>query len=88
MRDFALEALAMTRLLLGQVAPAREAFVLLKNGLDSPAIVTQRAELAIAAIDAGAAPTLAAIVRAQGAIPVAPPAPAAPAASAAAPARP
>lgn len=82
---FALEALAMARLQHGQVAPAREALVLLKNGLETPAIVTQRADLAIAAIDAGGAANLAAIVRAQGAIPVAPPAPAAPAAP---PARP
>ena len=85
---FALEALAMARLQHGQVAPAREALVLLKNGLDTPAIVIERAGLAIAAIDAGAAPALVAIVRAQGAIPVAPPAPAATPAPAAAPARP
>jgi hypothetical protein len=82
---FALEALAMARLQHGQIAPAREALVLLKNGLDTPDVVTQRADIAIAAIDAGAGPNLAAIVRAQGAIPVAPPAPAAPPA---APARP
>jgi hypothetical protein len=82
----------------GKTAEAREALVLLKNGLDTPEIVTQRADLAIAAIDAGAggsaapgaaAPAggsnIAAIVRAQAAIPVAPAAPPAPAA---APARP
>ena len=85
---FALEALAMARLQHGQVAPAREALVLLKNGLDTPEIVTQRADIAIAAIDAGAAAGLADIVRAQAAIPVAPPVPAAPAAPVAAPARP
>ena len=85
---FALEALAMARLQHGQVAPAREALVLLKNGLDTPEIVTQRADIAIAAIDAGGAPGLAAIVRAQAAIPIAPPAPAAPAVPVAAPARP
>lgn len=98
---FALEARAMARLQHGKVAEAREALVLLKNGLDTPAIVTQRAELAIAAIDSGAgaptgtgeAPTgpsnLAAIVRAQGAIPTAPPAaPTAEPAAPAAPARP
>jgi len=95
---FALEARAMAWLQHGKVAEAREALILLKNGLDTPPIVTQRADLAIAAIDAGAAPTgsnaaadpsnLAAIVRAQAAIPVAPPAPAASAAPAAAPARP
>lgn len=71
---FAREALAMARLQHGQTAPAREALVLLKNGLDTPQIVSQRADLAIAAIDSGAAANLAAIVRAQAAIP----APAAP----------
>jgi hypothetical protein len=92
---FATEALAMARLQHGQTAPAREALVLLKNGLDTPSIVSQRADLAIAAIDSGAG-NLAAIVRAQALIPApaATPAPAgssAPAASpapAAAPARP
>lgn len=69
---FAQEALAMARLQHGQAAPAREAFVLLKNGLDTPQIVVQRADLAIAAIDAGAAANLAAITRAQAALPVAP----------------
>jgi hypothetical protein len=86
---FAREALAMARLQHGQTAPAREALVLLKNSLDAPQIVTQRADLAIAAIDSGSAANLAAIVRAQAAIP----APAAPtateaAAAAAAPAAP
>lgn len=91
---FALEALAMARLQNGQVAPAREAFVLLKNGLDTPEIVSQRADLAIAAIDSGAATNLPKILAAQRALPVAPPTaaaqPGAPpaAAPAAAPARP
>jgi hypothetical protein len=85
---FALEALAMARLQNGQVAPAREALVLLKNGLDTPEIIIQRADLAIATIDAGGAPGLAAIVRAQAAIPVSPPATAALPAPAAAPTRP
>ncbi|MGZ9100007.1 MAG: tetratricopeptide repeat protein [Brevundimonas sp.] len=93
---FALEALAMARLQHGQAAPAREALVLLKNGLDTPEIVSQRADLAIAAIDSGAAANLGAIVRAQAAIPAparpaaaaGQPAPAAPVATEAAPARP
>jgi hypothetical protein len=98
---FALEAQAMARLQHGKVAEAREALVLLKNGLDTPPIVSQRADLTIAAIDSGAgAPTgpggaaatgpsnLAAIVRAQAAIPVAPSAPTADPAAPAAPARP
>lgn len=94
LRDFALEALAMARLQHGQVAPAREALVLLKNGLDTPEIISQRADVAIAAIDSGAATptpgaagrpagasTLAAILRAQAALPpsaAAAPAPAGP----------
>ncbi|MBX9801790.1 MAG: tetratricopeptide repeat protein [Caulobacteraceae bacterium] len=101
MSTFALEARAMAWLQHGKTAEAREALVLLKNGLDTPDIVTQRADLAIAAIDAGGgraatpgaaasagASNIAAIVRAQAAIPVAPPAPVALPAPAAAPARP
>ncbi|MGV8930177.1 MAG: tetratricopeptide repeat protein [Brevundimonas sp.] len=97
---FAREARAMAWLQHGKVAEAREALVLIKNGLDTPDIITQRADLTISAIDSGGgAPTranggaaagpsnLAAIVRAQGAIPAAPPAPPAPPAPAT-PARP
>ena len=84
----------MARLQNGQVAPAREALVLLKNGLDTPAVIGQRADLAIAAIDAGAGADLKKIVDAQRNLPVAPVRPAAaqpgpaPAAAPAAPARP
>ncbi len=94
---FAIEALAMARLQNGQVAPAREALLLLKNGLDTPDIVSQRADLAIAAIDSGSAANLKKIVEAQRSlpeVPVGPPAAAAQpggpaeAAPAAAPARP
>ena len=94
---FAVEALAMARLQAGQTAPARAALVLLKNGLDTPPIVAQRAELTLAAIDAGAAANLKAIVEAQKRLPVqappaqapqAGPAPAPAAAAAAAQARP
>ncbi|HZV83422.1 MAG TPA: tetratricopeptide repeat protein [Brevundimonas sp.] len=75
---FAVEALAMARLQAGQTAPARAALVLLKNGLDTPQIVGQRAELTLAAIDAGAAANLKAIVEAQKRLPVqAPPPPSA-----------
>ncbi|TAJ67074.1 tetratricopeptide repeat protein [Brevundimonas sp.] len=88
MSAFALEAQAMARLQHGKAAEAREALVLLKNGLDTPAIVAQRADLAIASIDAGAGANLAAIVRAQAAIPVAAPAPAASAPAPGAPAAP
>lgn len=89
---FAVEAMAMARLQNGQVAPAREAFVLLKNGLDTPDVVSQRADLAIAAIDSGAAANLKKIIDAQRNLPVAPVQPAAARsgdpAPAAAPARP
>lgn len=86
LQDFAREALAMARLQHGQTAAAREALVLLKNGLDTPEMIVQRADVAIATIDsgaatpgaAGAASTLAAILRAQAALPVAPAGPTGP----------
>lgn len=87
---FAMEAQAMARLQAGKPAEAREILVVLKNGLDTPEIVSQRAELAIGAIDSGGAANLAAITRGMAALPAptpAPPAGAAPAAPAA-PARP
>jgi len=96
-RPFAQETLAMARLQHGKTAEAREALVVLKNGLDTPQVVSRRADLAIQTIDSGGAAGLAAILRAQAALPVAPaPGPAqpaagaapAPAAPAAAPARP
>ncbi len=75
---FAAEALAMARLEAGQTAPARAALVGLKNGLDTPPIVAQRAELALAAIDSGSAANLKAITEGLKRLPVqAPPAPAA-----------
>ena len=83
---FAIEALAMARLQNGQVAPAREALLLLKNGLDTPEIVSQRADLAIAAIDSGSAGNLKKIVEAQRNLPVVPAGPPAAAAQAGAPA--
>ncbi len=49
------EALAMARLQYGQTAEARQALVLLKNDLDTPQAVGQRAGVAIEAIDAGVA---------------------------------
>jgi hypothetical protein len=91
---FAAEALAMAQLQNGQTAPARAALVALKNGLDTPEIVAQRADLALAAIDSGAAAGLKAIVEAQKRVPVQVPAapaaqqPAAAGPAAAAPARP
>lgn len=78
---FALEAQAMARLQHGKPAEAREILVVLKNGLDTPEIVSQRADLAINVIDNGGAANLKAIIDALAAMPVAPPA--APAAAAA-----
>ena len=72
----------------GKPAEAREILVVLKNGLDTPEIVSRRADLAINIIDAGGAAALPAIVRAQAAIPVAPAARAGAPAAAQAPAAP
>jgi hypothetical protein len=66
---FAAEALAMARLQHGQADKARESFVLLKNGLDTPPVVARFADLAISSIDAGGASNLAEIARAQAALP-------------------
>ena len=85
---FAVEALAMARLQHGQADKAREALVLLKNGLDTPQVVAQRADLAISAIDSGGAANLKAIVDAMARLPAAPPAAAAPSAPPAAPSAP
>lgn len=83
---FAREALAMAQLQHGKSAEAREALVVLKNALDTPQIVSQRADLAIASIDSGTAGNLAAITRAAGEAEAAARAQAAPAAPTAAPA--
>jgi hypothetical protein len=86
---FAQEALAMARLQHGKPAEAKDMLIVLKNGLDTPQVVSRRADLAIAAIDAGQATNLVETVRAQAAIPApspaAGPAAAAPAAPAARP---
>tara|TARA_R110002012_G_scaffold60635_5_gene158877 strand:+ start:17594 stop:18331 length:738 start_codon:yes stop_codon:yes gene_type:complete len=79
LRPFAREALALARLQHGKIAEARDIFVLLQRGLDVPDPIKQRAQVAISAIDAGTAANLAAIVRAQAAVPATPaPAPADP----------
>jgi hypothetical protein len=85
---FAVEALAMARLQHGQVDKAREALVVLKSGLDTPQVITRRAELAISAIDGGGAANLKAITDAMADLPPPPPESADPAADAAAPAAP
>lgn len=92
LRAFAQEALAMAQLQMGQVQPARAAFVQLQLGQEVPEQVRQRAQAAIDTIDSGIAPalpqvvaamdaippstTLAEIAAAQGQAPAAPPAPA------------
>ena len=88
-RAFAREALAMAQLQNGKTAEARQTLVVLKNSLDTPPEISQRAELAISAIDEGTAANLPAITGAMAALET-PPAPApAPAANAPAePARP
>jgi hypothetical protein len=73
---FAQEALALARLQHGKTKDAREAFVLLQLGQDVPDDVRQRANIAVATIDAGTAGALKAIVdAAKSAPPPAAPAP-------------
>ena len=55
---FAQEALALARLQHGKTKEAREAFVLLQLGQDVPDDVRQRANIAVATIDAGTAGAL------------------------------
>jgi len=57
-RAFAREALAMAQLQHGKAAEARSTLVVLKNSLDTPREISQRADLTISAIDAGMAPNL------------------------------
>lgn len=83
LRAFAQEALAMAQLQMGQVQPARAAFVQLQLGQDVPEQVRQRAQAAIDTIDSGIAPALPQIVAAMDAVPAPRSAPAAPAAAAA-----
>lgn len=64
-RAFAREALAMAQLQHGQPAEARSTLVILKNGLDTPREVSQRAELALASIDDGTAANIPAILSAM-----------------------
>jgi hypothetical protein len=66
-RAFAREALAMAQLQHGQTTEARSTFVVLKNSLDTPPEISQRAGLAIASIDSGTAPNLKATVEAMAA---------------------
>jgi hypothetical protein len=67
-RAFAREAMAMTQLQHGKTAEARQTLVVLKNSLDTPREISQRAELAISSIDDGTAPSLRPITEAIGAL--------------------
>ncbi len=69
LRAFAQEALALAQLQMGQIQPARAAFVQLQLGQDVPDQVRQRAQAAIDTIDTGIAPALSQIVTAMDAIP-------------------
>jgi hypothetical protein len=64
-RAFARESLAMAQLQHGKVTEARSTLVVLKNSLDTPRELSQRADLTIAVIDSGAAPNLAPTTRAM-----------------------
>ncbi len=75
-RAFAQEAQAMARLQFGQIQPAREVFVQLQLGQDVPDSVRERAQAAIAQIDAGTAVNLAPIVKGAANLPPPPAAPA------------
>jgi len=75
-RPFALyakEALAMAELMAGKTADARRAFTVLSLSLGAPDDMRQRAQLAIAAIDAGEAPSAVAAVKAAATMPPSPP---------------
>ena len=64
-RAFAREALAMAQLQHGKTAEARQTLVVLKNSLDTPREISQRAELAISAIDDGTGANLPGITAAM-----------------------
>ena len=67
-RAFAREALAMAQLQHGATAEARQSFVVLKNSLDTPREIAQRADLAISSLDDGTAANLGAITRSMAAL--------------------
>ena len=64
-RAFAREALAMAQLQHGKTAEARQSLVVLKNSLDTPREISQRADLTLGSIDDGTAPNLAAVTTAM-----------------------
>lgn len=66
-RAFARESLALAQLQHGKTAEARSTLVVLKNSLDTPQEISQRADVIISSIDAGTAPNLKPITEAMGA---------------------
>jgi len=64
-RPFAQEAMAMAQIQHGQTAQARSTLTVLKNALDTPQIVSQRAQAALESIEAGTAANISLIVRDQ-----------------------
>ena len=70
---YAKEALAMAELLAGQTAQARRDFTVVSLSLGAPDDMRQRAQLAIAAIDAGEAPSAIAAVKTAATMPPSPP---------------
>jgi hypothetical protein len=70
---YAKEALAMAELLAGQTAAARRDFTVVSLSFGAPDDMRQRAQLAIAAIDGGEAPSAVAAVKAAATMPPSPP---------------
>ena len=66
-RAYARESLALAQLQHGKTAEARSTLVVLKNSLDTPQEISQRAGVIIASIDAGIAPNLKPITEAMAA---------------------
>ena len=80
---YAKEALAMAELLAGKTTAARRDFTVVSLSLGAPEDMRQRAQLAIAAIDGGEAPSAVAAVKAAATMPPSPPMTLAPPAAAA-----
>lgn len=70
---YAKEALAMAELLAGKTADARRDFTVVSLSFGAPEDMRQRAQLAIAAIDGGEAPSAVAAVKAAATMPPSPP---------------
>ena len=66
-RAFARESLALAQLQHGKATEARSTLVVLKNSLDTPQEISQRADVIIGSIDAGTVPNLKSITEAMAA---------------------